>query len=107
MKSRPLGGGLVVGREDRVGEWGRAYRTSHRRPSAATCFFVLSSFRTRDWRDVEEVGAASWRSRTFFWGRGQPRGGGGGAWGWLGGGNLDVAEHVVFDGREGYGAELV
>ena len=41
-------------------------RTSQRRPSDAVCFFVFSSFRTRDWRDWESFGAASWRSRTFL-----------------------------------------
>ena len=40
-------------------------RTSHRRPSVAVCFFVLSSLRTRDWRVEESPGEASWRSRTF------------------------------------------
>lgn len=83
------------------------YRTSHRSPSVAVCFLVLSSLRTRDWRDWESVGEASWRSRTF-WGGVSWRGGRGG-FGRGGGGivDLDVAEHVVLDGREGHGAELV
>lgn len=47
------------------GVFGGCYRTSHKRPSEAVCFFVASSFRTRDWRVDESAGEASWRSRTF------------------------------------------
>jgi hypothetical protein len=41
------------------------YRFNQTRPSVATCFFVLSSLRTRSWRFSESMGAASWRSRIF------------------------------------------
>ena len=53
--------GVVLGKG-----WG-GYRTSQRRPSVAVCFFVLSSFRTRDWSVSDSEGAASWRSRTFLY----------------------------------------
>jgi hypothetical protein len=42
-----------------------AYRTSQRRPSAAVCFLVLSSFRTRDCRSSDSRGAASCLSLIF------------------------------------------
>lgn len=42
------------------------YRTSHRRPSVAVCFFVLSSLRQRSWRFSDSAGEVSWRSRTFY-----------------------------------------
>ena len=45
------------------------YRVSQRRPSAAVCFFVLSSLMTRDWRVDDSAGEASWRSRSFYVGR--------------------------------------
>lgn len=59
---RVLGGGGNFGKRRRGG-----YRTSQRRPSVATCFFVLSSFRTRDCSVSDSEGAASWRSRTFLY----------------------------------------
>ena len=46
--------------------WGATDRMSQSRPSAATCFLVLSSLMTRDWRFSDSAGAASWRSRTFL-----------------------------------------
>lgn len=54
--------GIGNGEGERQGGF---YRTSHKRPSEAVCFFVASSFRTRDWRVDELAGEESWRSRTF------------------------------------------
>ncbi len=59
------GVGVLVGLV--LGQGRGVYRTSQRRPSVAVCFFVLSSFRTRDWRVSDSEGAASWRSRTFLY----------------------------------------
>lgn len=66
VKSRPLEWGVGVS-GGVGGKGGGGYRTSQRRPSVAVCFFVLSSFRTRDWRVSDSEGAASWRSRTFLY----------------------------------------
>lgn len=98
----------LIGGGSRGENEGRGFtdRTSHRRPSVAVCFFVLSSLRTRDWRVSDSAGAASWRSRTFLLSnqsvnqsekfsldfrrvRGAER-------------DLDVANHVVLDRREGH-----
>ena len=54
-------------KEERRGGGKRRHRVSHRRPSVAVCFLVLSSFMQRDWMDSESKGAASWRSRSFCW----------------------------------------
>ena len=40
-------------------------RTSHNKPSVAVCFLIFNSFRTRDCRYSDSVGAANWRSLTF------------------------------------------
>ena len=61
--------GLAGGRgEGGDGRGEEEYRVSHKRPSVAVCFFVLSSFTQRDWMVSESRGAASWRSRSFCWG---------------------------------------
>ena len=70
----------------------------------AVCFLVLISLRQRSWMFSDSVGAASWRSRIFYIGGevgsddAESVGGSAGA---LRASNLDVAEHVGLDGREG------